>query len=47
MVPCTFVIGVATRPFVAHAWVQIAGSVLNDTVEHVQDFAPILSVSGE
>jgi hypothetical protein len=46
-VPCTFVIGVATKPFVAHAWVQIAGSVLNDTVEHVQDFAPILSVSGE
>lgn len=47
MVPCTFVIGVATKPFVAHAWVQIAGSVLNDTVEYVQDFAPILSVSGE
>jgi Transglutaminase-like superfamily len=47
MVPCTFVIGVATKPFVAHAWVQIAGSVLNDTVEHVQEFGPILSVSGE
>jgi len=46
-VPCTFVIGVATKPFVAHAWVQIAGSVLNDTVEHVQEFAPILSVSSE
>ncbi len=47
MVPCTFVIGVATKPFVAHAWVQIEGSVLNDTVEHVQEFSPILSVSGE
>jgi hypothetical protein len=47
MVPCTFVVGVSTKPFLAHAWVQIAGSVLNDTVERVQDFAPILSIGDD
>jgi hypothetical protein len=47
MVPCTFVIGVATKPFLAHSWVQIGESVLNDTAEHVQDFKPILSIGGE
>jgi hypothetical protein len=47
MVPCTLVIGVATRPFLAHSWVQIADAVLNDTVEHTHDFKPILSVGGE
>jgi Transglutaminase-like superfamily len=46
-VPCTFVVGVVTKPFLAHAWVQIGNVVLNDTAEHVQDFKPILSVSGE
>ncbi len=44
--PCTFVIGVATKPFLAHAWVQIRESVLNDTAEHACDFKPILSVGG-
>jgi hypothetical protein len=47
MVPCTFVIGVSTKPFLAHSWVQIGESVLNDTAEHVQDFKPILSIGGE
>jgi hypothetical protein len=47
MIPCTFTIGVATKPFLAHAWVQIGDSVLNDTAEHAQDFKPILSVGGE
>jgi hypothetical protein len=47
MIPCTFAIGVATKPFLAHAWVQIGDSVLNDTAEHVQDFKPILSIGGE
>jgi hypothetical protein len=46
-VPCTFVIGVATKPFLAHAWVQIGESVLNDTAERVHDFKPILNISGE
>lgn len=43
-VPCTLVIGVATKPFVAHSWVQIGEWVLNDTVEYVQMFTPILAV---
>jgi Transglutaminase-like superfamily len=47
MVRCTFVIGVVTKPFLAHAWVQIGESVLNDTAEHVHDFKPILSIGGE
>jgi hypothetical protein len=47
MVPCTFVIGVATKPFLAHSWVQFGESVLNDTAEHVQDFKPILSIGGK
>lgn len=44
MVPCTLVIGVSTKPFAAHAWVQIGERVLNDTVEHVQTFTPIFAV---
>jgi hypothetical protein len=43
-IPCTFVIGVSTKPFLAHAWVQIGELVLNDTAEHVQTFTPILAV---
>jgi hypothetical protein len=43
---CTFVIGVATKPFLAHSWVQMGESVLNDTAEHVRDFKPIFSVGG-
>jgi hypothetical protein len=45
-VSCTFVIGVAIKPYLAHSWVQIEESVLNDTAEHVHDFKPILSVGG-
>ena len=44
MIPCTFVIGVSTKPFLAHSWVQIGELVLNDTVEHVQMFTPILAL---
>jgi Transglutaminase-like superfamily len=47
MIPCTFAIGVSTKPFLAHAWVQIGESVLNDTAEHAQDFKPILNIGGE
>jgi hypothetical protein len=43
-VPCTFMLGVSTKPFAAHAWVQSADLVLNDTAEHVQMFTPILAV---
>ncbi len=40
----TLVIGVRTRPFSAHAWVQIGDAVVDDTVESVQAFTPILTV---
>ena len=43
-VPCTLVVGVITKPFRAHAWVQIGDLVLNDTAEHVQQFSPILAI---
>jgi hypothetical protein len=43
-VPCTLVIGVSTKPFRAHAWVQIGDCVLNDTAEHVQTYSPILAI---
>ena len=41
-VPCRFVIGVATKPFSAHAWVEMDGAVANDVIDHVQDYLPIL-----
>jgi hypothetical protein len=43
-VPCTFVIAVASKPFLAHAWVQAGDIVLNDSAEHVQEFHPLLGV---
>lgn len=39
-----WVIGVKTRPFVAHSWVQIGEVVLNDQHENVRRFRPILVV---
>ena len=43
-VTATWIIGVHTRPFEAHAWVQQAGVVLNDTPDHVRRYTPILTV---
>lgn len=40
---CTFVIGVK-RPFAAHAWIQRGELVLNDFVDRVREFTPILVV---
>ena len=40
----TFVIGIGTKPFSAHAWVQIDDIVLNDKVERVYEYTPILVV---
>lgn len=40
----TFVIGVRSKPFSAHAWVQSGDVVLNDFVERVQRYIPILAV---
>lgn len=39
-----WVIGVRTRPFAAHSWVQSAELVLNDVHEHVRTYTPILVV---
>lgn len=39
-----WVIGVRTRPFAAHSWVQSGGTVLNDQHDHVRRFSPILVV---
>jgi len=38
----TWVIGVRTRPFGAHAWAQHGAVVLNDQHEHVRRYRPIL-----
>lgn len=40
----TFVIGVQTKPFLAHAWVQAGGLVLNDSADTVRRYTPILAV---
>lgn len=40
----TLVIGVRTRPFSAHAWVQLDDCVLDDKLEELQSFTPILAI---
>lgn len=37
-----WVFGVRTRPFEAHCWVQAGGIVLNDSLDNVGSYAPIL-----
>ncbi len=39
-----WVIGVRTRPFAAHSWVQAGSTVLNDLHENVRGYTPILFV---
>jgi transglutaminase superfamily protein len=41
-VPSTLVIGVKTKPFAAHAWVQCGSLVVNDKFERVRQYTPIL-----
>lgn len=43
-VPVDLVIGVVPRPFRAHCWVEYQGSVLNDRLENVLTYTPILAV---
>lgn len=40
----SWVFGVRARPFAAHCWVQHADIVLNDTVEHVSTYVPIMAI---
>jgi Transglutaminase-like superfamily len=43
----TLVMGVQTKPSGAHAWVQCDKWVLNDTVENIQQFGPILTTGAD
>lgn len=38
------VIGVRLQPFGAHSWVEHAGVLVSDTLEHVREFTPILAI---
>ena len=38
----TLIFGVKLRPFDAHCWVQCGSVVINDRIERVRDFTPIL-----
>lgn len=40
----SLVFGVRLRPFAAHAWVQSEDTVLNDHLEHVKLYTPILAI---
>jgi len=39
----TLVIGVRTAPWAAHAWAEHEGVVLNDSLDHVSPYTPILA----
>jgi len=39
-----WVFGVQSRPFAAHCWLQVGSVVLNDTLDHVRRYAPIMAV---
>jgi hypothetical protein len=39
-----WVFGVQGRPFAAHCWLELDGLVLNDTVDHVKRYTPIMVV---
>lgn len=41
--PARWVFGVRTFPFEAHCWVEHEGMVLNDRLEHVRWFTPLVS----
>lgn len=39
-----WVYGVKLEPFAAHCWVQAGTSVINDTIDNVRDYTPIMAV---
>ena len=43
-IPASFVIGVIARPFQAHCWVQVEDVLVNDRLDTVRDFTPILVI---
>jgi transglutaminase superfamily protein len=40
----TWVIGIRTRPFAAHTWLQYESYVLNDMPEDILSYAPIMAI---
>jgi hypothetical protein len=40
----TLVIGVIPAPFAAHCWLQVGDEVVNDTLDHVERYEPILVI---
>jgi hypothetical protein len=43
-IPADLVVGVKLRPFGAHCWVQVAEQVVNDSIDQVRNFTPILVI---
>jgi hypothetical protein len=39
-----WIFGVQSRPFAAHCWLQLGDRVLNDTIDHVKRYTPIMVV---
>ncbi len=44
---CDFIIGVQSRPFLAHAWVESGGQVINDNPNLQKKLAPLLRISNQ
>lgn len=42
--PAVLRLGVRAYPFGAHAWVELKGSPVNETLDRLKDFAPILEL---
>lgn len=40
----TLVIGVKLKPFAAHSWVQVGPGLINDQIDNIRNFTPILVV---
>ena len=38
------VLGVFAAPFSAHCWVQVGDTVMNDRLDYVQSFTPIVAI---
>lgn len=43
-VPASVVLGVSTKPFSAHAWVQLRDLALNDRAERINFYTPIMVI---
>ena len=41
-----FIIGVSTRPFMSHAWIEVDNKVVNDHCSIKNIYVPILRIGG-